>query len=203
MKTMQNVAIYLFFAGIGLSSCAVNRSASANFSADTKVAKEPTGVFVKKKDGEVVYFKTLELKHGAFLAPHLLADGKLKIKSSEIVAYQTADHFAISQDLLSEGKKSYVSKNTLPGFAMRLMKGKINLYCKQYYNGSAAIDEYFIQSGDNGAITLSSPETMKKIMSDNEQTISYLNEKNEKISWVEKIQTAAKMYNSYNAVTQN
>jgi hypothetical protein len=44
---------------------------------------------------------------------------------------------------------------------------------------------------------------MKKMMSDNEEAMSLLNDKNEKLSLLDKIQSAASVYNNYNAVTQN
>lgn len=130
-------------------------------------------VFVKFKDGRICTYQSLQLVKGAFTSPHLLADNKLRINPSEILAYQNEDHYAVSQLLIEDGKKSAISIETLPGFAVRLINGKLNVYCKKYFNGNSAVDEYFIQLGNNGKILSYSPELLKKLLADDSESLSY------------------------------
>jgi len=202
MKTIKLYLAGMILMSYSFTSCVVNQSLEKS-AVEFKSGKELTGVFVKKKDGQVIYYSSLELVNGAFTAPHLLADGKFKIKADEILAYQTSSHYAISQELIANARKSYISKETLPGFAVRLIKGKLNVYCKQYYNGRAAVDEFYIQAGNDGEINKYTADLMKKLVGENEEAMSFLNDKNDKASLLNKIQSAASVYNNFNAVTQN
>jgi hypothetical protein len=140
----------------------------------TSLPEEYSGrVFVKFKDGRICLYQSLKLVKGAFTSPHLLADNKLRINPSEILAYQNEDHYAVSQLLIEDGKKSTISIETLPGFAVRLIEGKLNLYCKKYYNGNSAVDEYFVQLGKDGKILSYSPELLKTLLADDSETLSY------------------------------
>lgn len=203
MKTIHLYLVGMTIVSFTFYSCAVNHSIVHTHAVEFKSGKELSGVFVKKIDGQVIYFNTLELVNGAFTAPHLLADGRLKIKADEILAYQTSTHYAISQVLMVNARKSYISKEALPGFAVRLVKGKLNVYCKQFFNGRAAVNEFYIQSGNDGEIKKYTADLMKKMIGENEEALSYLNDKNDKVSMLAKIQSAAAAYNNFNAVTQN
>ena len=59
--------------------------------------------FVKLKNGRTVYYNKLEIIKGVFTAPHLLANESIKIKPSEIEAYQIEDHYAVSQKYIMNG----------------------------------------------------------------------------------------------------
>ena len=155
------------------------------------------------KDGKIVYYKTLELKKGVFTSPHLLADGKIKIMPSEIVAYQNNEHYAVSQSTFKSGRKSYVAVETLPGFAVRVVRGKLNIYCKQYFNGRAAIDEFYIQAGTEGKIYVYSPELMKQLIKDNVEALSYFNQTEEEKEFSKKLQATAQLYNNGLLMSKN
>ncbi len=203
MKTTLTTFSLLFASAVMISSCATNKMAANQRSAEIRSSKELAGFFVTKKDGNTQYYNSLELVKGAFTSPHLLADGKIKIKSSDIVAYQTTTHYAVSQALFSNGRKSFVSKEALPGFAVRVVKGKLNVYCKKYFNGNAAVDEFYIQSGNDGKISLYSADLMQKMIAENDQALNYFNDTHDKVAMAEKIQNAAAIYNNKTAVTKN
>jgi hypothetical protein len=173
MKTYKLLYAVPLGAVLFFSSCATSKVSNFQQSLESKVSKEPSvRPFVKYADGRVEMFNTLEIRRGAFTSPHLVADGTRKLKSTDIVAYQTAEHFAIDQNQLSGGRKSYVSVDALPGFAIRVAKGKLNLYCKKFYNGNAAVNEYFIQQGNEGKIYVYSPEVFQIMIESNPEALS-------------------------------
>ncbi len=204
MKTTKTILSVFVAATIILSSCATNKIAKVQISSEIKESKESTtSTFVKMKDGSIVYYTSLKLVKGVFSAPHLLADGKIKIMPSEIVAYQSEDHYSVSQSTFSSGRKSFVAVETLPGFAVRVVKGKLNIYCKKFFNGRAAINEFYIQSGNDGKIFTYSPELMKKMIQDNQVALTYFNDDKKDSDISKKLQTTAEMYNSTLLMSKN
>lgn len=149
------------------SSCAVSNVSEDQRKADIAYSKEAeTACFVKLKDGSLKNYQTLELVTGVFTTPHLLADGKTNIYADGIIAYQNQDHYAISQSTFATGRRTVAAVETLPGFAVRIAKGKVNVYCKKFYNGHHAVNEYFVQSGNDGEIFAFSETKMKEIVKD-------------------------------------
>ena len=204
MKKITNTFSSFLVAILILSSCSTNKLTIAQRKSEIRESKEnAASVFVKMKDGSIVQYKTLELVKGVLTSPHLLADGKIKIQASEIIAYQNETHYAVSQTTFTTGRKSFISKDALPGFAVRVVKGKLNIYCKKFYNGRAAIDEFFIQSNNDGKIFTYTPELMKKMIEDNQDALSYFNDTNQKIEFSQKIQTTAEMYNTGLLMSKN
>ena len=128
--------------------------------------------FVKMNDGTIREFKTLTLVTGLFKSPHLLADGKIKIKPSEILEYKTNDQYAVSQRLFEDGRHSNVSTETLPGFAVLVMNGPLNVYSKKYFNGTVSIDEFFIQSGNEGKIYAFSIKRMTELLASQPEALN-------------------------------
>jgi hypothetical protein len=124
-------------------------------------------------DGTIKNYATLKLVTGFLKTPYLLADGKIKIMGKDIKAYQNKDHYAISQAIFTSGHKSYVATETLPGFAIRIAKGKINVYAKKYYNGVAAVDEYFVQKGEGGQILAYTTENMNLMVKDDDEALAF------------------------------
>jgi hypothetical protein len=196
MKTYKLLYAVPLGAVLFFSSCATSKVASFQQQLETKVSKEPTErPFVKFTDGRIEEFKSLEIRRGAFIAPHLVADGSRKIKTSDIVAYQTADHFAIDQNQLSGGRKSLVSVDALPGFAIRVAKGKLNLYCKKFYNGNAAVKEYFIQQGAEGKIYVYSPEVFQLMIENNPEALGVFNNNDKSVAFEQKLMQIADIVN--------
>jgi len=204
MKKISTIFTSFVAATLLMSSCSTNKILSID---KDQVKKELTNTssasFVKKKDGTIVFYNSLELKKGVFTSPHLLANGKIKIMPSEIVSYQNQDHYAVSQNTFSNGRKSFVAVKTLPGFGVRVVKGKLNIYCKQYFNGRAAIDEFYIQTGNEGKIYLYSPELMKELIRDNNVALNYFNQPEDLNDYSKKLQTTAEIYNNGMLMSKN
>lgn len=191
-------------AAILLTSCTSKKLFKTNRLAQYHTAKEMTVTpFVKMKDGSVVHYQTLELVKGVFTAPHLLADGQVRIFADDILAYQNQDHYAISQSTFSSGRKSYIAVETLPGFAIRMTKGKINIFCKKFYNGHAAVDEFFIQSNRDGQIYTYTADLMKVLIQDNDQALAYFNESQKDKDISKTLKTTAEIYNNAMVVSSN
>lgn len=52
-------------------------------------------------------------------------------------------------------------------------KGKLNIYSKKFYNGRAAVDEYFIQEGSNGNIVAYTPELLKNLIKESDEAMNF------------------------------
>lgn len=179
-----------------LTSWSIEKNhATLNLTEETTPQEKVGRIFVKYKDGSIVTFQSLKLVKGIFATPHLLADGKLKINASEILVYQNDEHYAISQALITDGKKSAVSVETLPGFAVRLVKGKLNIYTKKYFNGNVAVNEYFVQLGNDGKIQKYTPELMKSLINDDEQALSFYSKKLNVLEELKLLESTAFLYN--------
>ncbi len=187
-----------------LNSCATNSITRAARRADIANSKETASeCFVRLNDGTIKHYQSLKLVTSPFSTPYLLADGKTRIKAKQIEAYQNKDHYAISQKTFNCGRISHVATETLPGFAVRTVKGKINVYCKKYYNGQAAVDEYFLQVGDAGNIMEYSPGLMSELVKDSPEAYSFFNSKKFKGSLPEKLHATAHLYNDGQFITKN
>jgi len=204
MKKITFASIAAVSAVIMLASCSSTNLAKTSRLAQYHASKE-IGVtpFVKMKDGSIVYYKTLELVKGAFVTPHLLADGNTRIFADDVLAYQNQDHYAVSQSTFSSGRKSFLAVETLPGFAVRMTKGKINIYCKKFFNGHVAVDEFFIQSNRDGQIYTYSVDLMKVLIQDNEQALAYFNETQTDKNISKTLKTTAEIYNNAMVVSSN
>jgi hypothetical protein len=202
MKKITMASAAILSATTLLTSCASVNLAKSNRKAQYVASREMTnGSFVKMKDGSVLHYKTLELVKGVFTAPHLLADGNTRIFAADILAYQNQDHYAISQSTFSSGRKSSIAVETLPGFAIRMTKGKLNIYCKKFYNGHAAVDEFFIQSNRDGQIYSYTPDLLKVMIQDNQQALAYFNESQPETEISKTLKATAEIYNNNMVVT--
>jgi len=149
-----------------MQSCAVSSASQFDREAIVKPSREINATyFVEMKDGSIRHFKNLKLVTGVFASPHLLADGKEKIASADIRAYQTADYYAVSQDLFKDNIRSKSAVETLPGFAKRIAKGKLTIYCKKYFNGKSTAEQLFVQK-EAGEIIAFTPEVMTSLLKD-------------------------------------
>ncbi|MBC7934872.1 MAG: hypothetical protein H7Y86_05885 [Rhizobacter sp.] len=147
-----------------MQSCAVSSASQLDREVAVKPSKESNvECFVDMKDGSIRHFKTLKLVTGVFCAPHLLGDRKEKISAADITAYQNANHYAVSQDRFKDNTRSKSAVETLPGFAVRIAKGKLNIYCKKYFNGTGTAEQLFIQK-DDGDIMAFTPDVMNSLL---------------------------------------
>ena len=167
----------------------------------TQQGKNPI-CFVQKIDGTIQHYTSLKMVTGIFTAPYLLADGNIKIKAADIKAYQDAEHYAISQKYLENGHQSKVAIDALPGFAVRIVTGHISVFCKKYFNGAKAIDELFIQSGEDGKILPYTPELVLEMVKDHQDVLKILNSKDSK-SLTDHLMAVAEIYNQQHLLTKN
>lgn len=204
MKTSLHQAAMYFCAILFLHSCATSSISQSERKASIENSKETTAsCFVEMNDGTIKNYNSLQLVTSAFSTPYLLADGKTRIKAKQINAYQNKDHYAISQKTIDGGRISHVATQTLPGFAIRTVKGKINIYCKQYYNGQVAIDEYYIQAGNEGKIMVYSQELINSLVKDNSEAFKFFNNRRSWGSSSERLLGTAHLYNNAQLMTRN
>jgi hypothetical protein len=66
-----------------------------------------------------------------------------------------------------------------------------------------AVDEYYIQAGDDGKIMTYSPDLMNELVKDNSEALSFFNSKKYKGSVPEKLHATAHLYNNTQLMTKN
>jgi len=203
MKKICYTSSFLLITSLLLNSCATDRSIAQRIAEFENTQANDATCFVQLNDGTVKYYNNLKLVTGLFNSPHLLADGNTRINASEIKAYQDRDHYAISQKLFVKGKRSSVALETLPGFAVRVVKGRVNVYCRQFFNGVFAADEYYLQAGDNGEIKVYSPELMNTLLRNDPTAFEFYNINKAKNKMPEKLLEAVKLYNNDQLVSRN
>jgi hypothetical protein len=180
-----------------LGSCATNKEYQVQRKHNIENAKEmATACFVELNDGTVKNYTSLRLVTGVLKTPYLLADEKTKIYAKDIKAYQNNQHYAISQEAFAAKSRSYVAVECLPGFAVRIAKGKLNIYVRKYYNSQKAVDEFFLQSGSNGEILAYSPELMNNFIRNSPEALEFFNGKKYKSIRPKKLQATAEIFNS-------
>jgi len=189
--------LFLNSCGTGKNSFAVCRMVPP----DAKV--EPANCFVQLNDGTVQYYTTLKLVTGVLTTPHLLADNRIVINAKDIKAYQDGKRYAVSSNSLKTTKNSYVAVEALPGFAVRLAQGKLNVYQRKFYNGSNAVDEYFLQTGNDGEIIAYSTKAMKELLKDNPKALDYYNSKVKVSPKSKKLIATAAIYNTGELLSKN
>lgn len=204
MKKTLHSAFFLFCVLVAFESCKTSKISVAQRKADIEQSKETTAAcFIELNDGTIKNYTTLKLETGVLKTPFLLADGKIKIMGKDIKAYQNKEHYAISQESFTSGHKSYVAKETLPGFAVRIAKGKINVYAKKCYNGVGTVDEYFIQKGDDGKILAYTTENMNNLVKNDDDALNFFMTKKYNPSKQPKDPAKTSYDNSTKIVTKN
>ncbi len=194
----------LFCTVIMLHSCSVGKNSIATQKAAIENPNENSATcFIQFKDGTVKQFKTLKLVTGFLTTPHLLANGKEIIKGKEIMAYQNNRHYAVSAQILTTSKKCSVAAETLPGFAVKVLSGKLNVYCRKYYNGANTAEEYFLQHGNDGYIVSYTKAVLKSMIKEDNKALEYFNSKATVTPKSKKILAIAEMYNSGQLMTKN
>jgi hypothetical protein len=201
MKKLYPTMVVLCIAVL-LHSCATNKSAvNTQQNSTKKMYSANADCFVQLIDGNVNHFSTLKLVTGVFNKPYLLADGKTKIYASEITAYQNNLHYAISQKNMVTNNPSYIAVETLPGFAVRVAKGKLNVYCKKYFNGQNTVNEFYLQQGEDGKIIAYSNDEMMKMVQDCPEAAEFFKQK--KSNSLKVLQATASLFNRTSPITKN
>jgi hypothetical protein len=206
----MNKIINLFFIPLatvtGMYSCAVTASSTLQPEREggkPSANETSSSCYVVLKDGSRQQYNSLKLVTGVFTLPHLLADGHKKIAASSIRAYQDAGHFAVSQQEFINGRKSRSAVETLPGFAIRIAKGKLNIYSKKYYNGSGTSEELYLQVGDEGAIVAFTPELMNNLLQDHPEAFNFFNSRKMASPVSKKLQATAELFNKEPLFSKN
>ncbi|GAB2809330.1 hypothetical protein [Ferruginibacter profundus] len=186
-----------------LNSCTSSKNSIDQHKAEMESAKEESTCFVQMKDGSVKNYTSLKLVTGVFKTPHLVADGGVIITANDIKAYQSKEHYAISQKEFSAAKPSYVAVEALPGFAVRVAKGKLNVFALKYYNGHNTTEKFYLQSGDDGQIAAYTPELMKALIRDNNEAFNFFTNKKKAAVFPKNLLATADIYNNQRYVSKN
>ena len=204
MKTSLSSTGLLLCSILLLNSCATSSISRTQRKADIVNSKESASeCFVQLNNGTIKHYNSLKLITSPFGTPYLLADGKTKIRAKEISAYQNQDHYAISQKTFTGGRISHVATESLPGFALRVVKGKINVYCKKYNSFGVAADEYYLQIGDKGEIVVYSQELVNQLIKDNSEALKFFNTRRSWNSLPERLMSTAHLYNNGQLISKN
>lgn len=202
MKTIIPAIAVLLCGTILLNSCVVSKN-SITLDQVKNITEGPASCFVQLNDGSFKQFTNLKLVTGILTTPHLLGDDKVVINAKDIIAYQNNRHYAVSSKILTSTKTANVSVETLPGFAVKVLSGKLNVYCRKYYNGSNTAEEYFLQNGSDGYIVSYSKEVMKSMLKEDAKASEYFNSRTKESSRSKKILAAVQIYNAGQMMTKN
>ncbi len=203
-KSTTLIAAYCCMVTLTLFSCNTSKNSIANDKQESEIMVEHTSAsFVQYLDGSIQNFQSLKLITGILVTPHLLGDGNKVIYAKDILAYQDNKQYAVSQKLFKSKRKSFVAKETLPGFAIKVISGKINVYKRTIFNGERATEQFFLQNGTGGEICAYSPELMNELLKSNPEVLNYFKSKTLKENLFEKLQTTVCLFNNDMAVTKN
>ena len=186
------------------TSCAVSKNSINQQQTILKNANETSAsCFIQLNDGSIRQFATLKLVTGILTTPHLLGDGKVVINAKEIISYQNDKQYAVSAKILTSKKSGNVSVETLPGFAVMVLSGKLNVYCRKYYNGTNTTDEYFLQNGNDGYIVVYSKDFLKSMLNQDINASAFFNSKSKVSPKSKKMLTAVEIFNKGQLMTKN
>jgi hypothetical protein len=203
MRKNLFISTVLLCALCGLVACSSLSNISNNQEDSVlKTTAEPN-CFVQKTDGTIQYYSSIKLVTGMFTMPYLVADGTTKLNSSTIKAYQNKEHFAVLLAPSNAGPQSKVAKETLPGFAIRIAEGPLNIYSKKRFNGAVAVDEIFVQAGNEGSIQAYSPQLMQSLLSDHPEALSLLKSQKKISPLSKKFQNIVAVYNKGQLLSKN
>ena len=201
MKLKIYFPTFLFIL-ILINSCSINKNYVTQRKLEIQNAKDADrSCFVELNDGTINNYSTLVLVIGLLKTPHLIADGKIKIEAKNIRAYQNDEHYAISQSVYNPKRRSYVAVESLPGFAIRIAKGDLNIYVRKSNNNNKAVDEFFLQTGNYGEITAYSPVLMNDVIKTSPEALDLFNSKKYR-SVRPKLKAAAEIFNNSQSVTR-
>ena len=204
MKNFIPAVAMLISSTILVNSCAVSKNSIApQKSAIKNVDEASASCFIQLNDGSIKQFTTLKLVTGVLATPHLLGDGNTIINSKDIIAYQNDKHYAVSAKILTSTKSGTVSVETLPGFAVKVLWGKLNVYCRKFYNGANTSNEYFLQNGSDGYIVAYSKDVLKSMLKDDINASAFFNSKTKISPTSKKMLAAVEIYNKGEMMTKN
>jgi len=100
--------------------------------------------------------------------------------AGDIKEYRDANNYAIAQTAFYNKVKTHVATNVLPGFALREIKGDLNVYSIRFYNGSNVYKKYFLQKGIDGKIVPYTAQILNEYAKDNAEVKNFLSKKKRK-----------------------
>ena len=204
MKKIIPAITVLFCASILLKSCVVTNNSVIIEKPDVENTTAASATcFVQLNDGSIQQYASLKLVTGVLTTPHLLADDKIIINPKNIMAYQNNKHYAVAPKILTSSKKGSVAVETLPGFAVKVISGKLNVYCRKYYNGANAVEEYFLQDGNDGHIIAYSKDVLKSMLREDTKALEFFNSKTKVSPKSKKILATVQIYNNSQLITKN
>jgi hypothetical protein len=186
-----------------LNSCVSSKNSLEQPIAVVDHPKEAVACFVEMNDGTVKNFATLKLVTGIFKTPHLLADDSIVITADQIKLYQNTEHYAVSQKQFTDKKPTLVAVDALPGFAVRIAKGKLNVYSLKYYNGHNATEKFYLQAGDEAPIVAYSETLLKEMVKDNNEALTFFTNRNKVSTFSKKLLITAEIYNNFKDISKN
>ncbi len=192
------VALVLSSCSASKNSIAIEKPISISVVEDDNASKS---CYVVSKDGSVTHYKSLKLVTAMLATPYLLADNSIKILPQDIKAYKDKKYYAISQAIFYNEVKGHVATNVLPGFAIKEMSGKINVYSLQIYSLGKVYKKYFLQNGEDGKIEKYSSSLLQEYV--NAEGLAIQRVKIGKKVKAKKIFTLVKEYNNAEAMTKN
>lgn len=179
-----------------LASCSAGRHTMDRMEQMFESREKGKHCFVQFADGRFKQYRTLELVRGIGQSPHLLADGRTRIYPAEILCYQNADHYAISSHgFLIGGHPSKIFSETLPGFAVRIMRGRLNVYVKKYKSGARVLDEFYFQQGNQREVYAYTPELMDALIKNMPEALVFYNEYKKKLHKSKELIATAHIFN--------
>lgn len=188
---------------ITLNSCVSSKNSVVLTNAEKNTNEPGASCFVQLNDGTIKQYSSLKLVTGVLTTPHLLADNKVIIHSKDIMAYQNTRHYAVAAKILTSTKNGKVAVETLPGFAVKVLSGKVNVYSRKYYNGGNTAEEYFLQNGNDGYIVAYSKDVLKSMLKEDTKALEFFNSKTKVSPKSKKLLTAVQMYNNGQLITKN
>ncbi len=186
---------------ISLFSCTTGKNVTESPKQPNQLFNAETPCFVKFNDGTVKQFTSLKLVTGLFKEPHLLADETTPIKTETVMAYQSKDCYAVSQKGFAPLVNSQVAKEALPGFAVRIVKGRINVFSVKFYNGHNTTEKLFLQSGDDGDVIPCTKHMLNDIVKETPEAVAVLDTK--AIPENKRILAAVEAYNNSKLISKN
>lgn len=201
MKTILHGASALAVAVCFMASCSVSKMTEENF-VSTPNNKAALPCFVELKNGSIRQFSSLKLVTGPFVSPHLLANGKEKLETAAIKAYQTNKLYAVTQEVFVDNTRSRSAVETLPGFATRIAEGNITVYCKKYFNGRTTAEQLFVQK-DGGEIFAFTPELLNSLLKDNTEAKELFKNTSNLSPASKRVMAVAELYNRNSLMSKN
>ncbi len=207
MKMKTNI-IYLLIISICVtllvSSCIISKNSlvapELTTERQTEVASKKWDCYVEMNDGTIKKYSKIKLVTGILSTPYLLADGEIKILATQIKAYKDANFYAVSQREFYNTNKTHVAIDVLPGFAIRELKGEVNVYSLQYYNGSNIYKKFFLQKGHDGKIIPYTTQLLNEYAKNNIEVKNFVTKKKAK---QKELLAVVESYNNSVSISKN